>query len=72
MLNTRWFDFLILTVREVSRALTLFNIVVDSCWPCFYPLSDKYMNMFLANANTGYNEVIYEFISYQSFRSHVA
>ncbi|KAI0702440.1 ARM repeat-containing protein [Cytidiella melzeri] len=46
----------------MSKALTLFNIVVDSCWPCFYPLSDKYMNMFLANANTGYADI----------RSHIA
>ncbi|KAI0343973.1 ARM repeat-containing protein [Trametopsis cervina] len=46
----------------MSKALTLFNIVVDSCWPCFHPLSDRYMNMFLANANTGYADI----------RSHIA
>ncbi|KAI0094551.1 ARM repeat-containing protein [Irpex rosettiformis] len=46
----------------MSKALTLFNIVVDSCWPCFYPVSDKYMSLFLANANTGYADI----------RSHIA
>lgn len=48
---------LIIDLYSVSKALTLFNIVVDSCWTCFYPISDKYMNLFLANANTGYADV---------------
>lgn len=41
----------------MSKALTLFGIVVDCCWPCFEPLADDYMTTFLANANTGYAEV---------------
>ncbi|KAL4243149.1 BLM10 family protein [Abortiporus biennis] len=41
----------------MSKALTLFNVVVDSSWARFLPISDKYMNLFFDNASTGYAEI---------------
>ena len=40
-----------------SKTLTLFINVVDACSPYFNPVADKYMELFLANTNTGYAEV---------------
>ena len=48
-----------LMVPSVSKALTMFGIVVDCCWPCFDPLCDEYVNLFIANTDTGYAEVIF-------------
>ena len=50
------------TFHVVSKALTMFGIVVDCCWPCFEPLCDEYTNLFLENANTGYAEVRYPYL----------
>lgn len=46
--------------RQVSKNLTLFNIVVDTAWLQFTPLADQYANTFLENANTGYAEVSHD------------
>lgn len=41
----------------MTKTLSLFNNVVDGGSPYFGPQADKYMDLFLLNANTGYAEV---------------
>ncbi|OBZ79732.1 Proteasome activator complex subunit 4A [Grifola frondosa] len=41
----------------MSKSLSLFGILVDSLGIHFLPLCDKYVNLFLDNANTGYAEI---------------
>lgn len=41
----------------VTKSLMLFNAVIDSLGLRFLPACDKYMHLFLDNANTGYAEV---------------
>ncbi|KDQ54780.1 hypothetical protein JAAARDRAFT_134622 [Jaapia argillacea MUCL 33604] len=41
----------------MNKTLSLFGIVVDCLGPRFMPLSDKYFNLLLDNANTGYAEI---------------
>lgn len=40
----------------VTKSLMLFNAVIDSLGLRFLPACDKYMHLFLDNANTGYAE----------------
>ncbi|KAL0950801.1 hypothetical protein HGRIS_007566 [Hohenbuehelia grisea] len=47
---------------DMSKALSIFAIVVDTMDIRFNPMSDKYVNLFLENANNGYAEI----------RSHIA
>lgn len=42
----------------VTKTLSMFNYFVDCSWPFFSTVADKYMRLFLDNANTGYAEVI--------------
>lgn len=43
--------------HAVTKTLILFNAVIDSLGLRFLPACDKYMHLFLDNANTGYAEV---------------
>ena len=43
--------------HTVTKTLILFNAVIDSLGLRFLPACDKYMHLFLDNANTGYAEV---------------
>ena len=49
---------LIIANCAVTKTLILFNAVIDSLGLRFLPACDKYMHLFLDNANTGYAEVI--------------
>ncbi|OCH96671.1 ARM repeat-containing protein [Obba rivulosa] len=42
---------------QMNKSLTLFNVVIDCLGPRFLPLADKYVHLFLDNANTGYAEI---------------
>ncbi|KAI0961210.1 hypothetical protein AcV7_000369 [Taiwanofungus camphoratus] len=41
----------------MNKSLSLFSVLIDCLGPRFLPMGDKYVHLFLDNANTGYAEI---------------